>query len=218
MRFSNQAKLLSDREKSLLLDKIARKYQLSFGYKPFSELVKEKTETIASLAKSLEKSTPDIRFSSPREMYLANEQEFMMGSILVHILNNSITHGLESGKGTITILVESHPDVTQIKIGDDGKGLNLPKLKQKYFIRHPGELLTDDKAIANTVFLSGISTSEQITDIAGRGVGMDAVKDMLEKVGGTIDLEFLGEKNASGFRLFQFVIGFPPSIPWIIVE
>jgi len=59
------------------------------------------------------------------------------------------------------------------------------------------------------IFASGFSTAEQVTEVSGRGVGMDAVKGFVEREGGTIELRFTGEATSADFRPFETVISLP---------
>lgn len=120
---------------------------------------------------------------------------------LVHLLRNSMDHGLEppeerlaAGKsetGTIKLSACHEEGEVWITIEDDGRGLNrekiLSKAIQNGLIEGDGSDLPD-KYVYNLIFQPGFSTAEKITDISGRGVGMDVVKQNLEKIKGKIDV------------------------------
>ena len=122
---------------------------------------------------------------------------------LMHIIRNSLDHGLEmpdervaSGKsetGTITIAAEQANGQMIITIEDDGKGIDFNKVAQKsldngMIDEHQMATMTDnDKAML--IFGAGVSTADEITDISGRGVGMDVVKTNISKLGGLIKLD-----------------------------
>lgn len=120
---------------------------------------------------------------------------------LVHLLRNSLDHGLEppderlaagkDEKGTIRLSARHEEGEVWVTIEDDGRGLNkekiLAKAIEKGIIEGDGSDLTD-KQIHNLIFAPGFSTAAQITDISGRGVGMDVVKKNLEKIKGKIDV------------------------------
>ncbi|MDG5816634.1 ATP-binding protein [Chitinispirillales bacterium ANBcel5] len=117
---------------------------------------------------------------------------------LVHMLRNAADHGIESIEerkllqkdytGRIEINVSENTEELMIEIKDDGKGLNLKELKEKAIetglINENDELTEND--IIDLLFESGISTSKEITDVSGRGVGMDVVKRSIEEIGGKI--------------------------------
>ncbi|MFT4112089.1 chemotaxis protein CheW [Silvibacterium sp.] len=121
---------------------------------------------------------------------------------LTHIVRNSCDHGIESpdvrlsrGKnaaGKIQLRAFHEGGHVIIEISDDGAGINPEKVKGK--ARDKGLLpseqiaaLTDREAI-QLIFLAGFSTAEKVTNISGRGVGMDVVKTKIEKIGGSVDL------------------------------
>jgi two-component system chemotaxis sensor kinase CheA len=120
---------------------------------------------------------------------------------LVHLLRNSLDHGLEppderlaagkNEKGTVKLTASHEEGEVWVTIEDNGRGLNkeriLAKAVEKGIIEGDGSDLTD-KQICNLIFAPGFSTAAQITDISGRGVGMDVVKKNLEKIKGKIDV------------------------------
>lgn len=123
---------------------------------------------------------------------------------LTHIIRNSIDHGIEApndriakGKheeGTIRMSAEQRGGRIVIEIADDGGGINcervLKKAKDKGLV-DPNAVLSDDE-ICNLIFLPGFSTAETVSDISGRGVGMDVVRRNIQDLGGrtTIKSEF----------------------------
>ena len=120
---------------------------------------------------------------------------------LVHLLRNSLDHGLEppderlaagkNEKGTVKLSARHEEGEVWVTIEDNGRGLNKEKILEKAIsnglIEGDGSDMTD-KQINNLIFAPGFSTAAQITDISGRGVGMDVVKKNLEKIKGKIDI------------------------------
>ncbi len=121
---------------------------------------------------------------------------------LTHAVRNAVDHGIETpqeraakGKnpeGQIFLRATHESGHVNIVITDDGSGLNIDRIKQKAF--HLGliteeqlEHISDREAI-NLIFLPGFSTAEKVTNLSGRGVGMDVVKNNIERIGGTIDV------------------------------
>ena len=102
---------------------------------------------------------------------------------LVHLLRNAVSHGIKD-RGTITLLAERQKDYAQISVQDDGQGIDWPGVAQKAGLP-AGE--TNSKALKDALF-SGISTSATVTQISGRGVGLLAIKKMVDNFGGTIDV------------------------------
>ncbi len=122
---------------------------------------------------------------------------------LVHIIRNSIDHGLESPeereklgkprKGKIFLSASQEGSFIIISVKDDGKGMNIEAIKKKAIERglvtpEKAETLSD-KEIINFIFSPGFSTAQKVTDVSGRGVGMDVVKTNVKKINGTIDVE-----------------------------
>ena len=122
---------------------------------------------------------------------------------LIHLLRNSIDHGIESpedrikaGKpetGRIDLIATPLDDSVIIEIRDDGKGIDPHKIKllafQKGVITESQLESIDDNEALQLIFAAGFSTSEQVSDLSGRGVGMDAVKTMVSQAGGSIEMQ-----------------------------
>ncbi len=129
---------------------------------------------------------------------------------LVHILRNSMDHGLESpeeriaaGKpetGIIRLNACHEEGEVWITLEDDGRGLNKDKILAKAIanglVEGDGSELSD-KEIYNLIFQPGFSTAEKITDISGRGVGMDVVKQNLESIKGKVDVDSVPGKGTT---------------------
>ncbi|OGW55979.1 MAG: hypothetical protein A2Y48_02455 [Nitrospirae bacterium RIFCSPLOW2_12_42_9] len=120
---------------------------------------------------------------------------------LVHIIRNSIDHGIETsiermrkGKsecGTITLGAFQEGNSIVVKIEDDGKGIDAEVIEKK--ARERGLIKSNDarlthKEIISLIFEPGFSTAEKVTDISGRGVGMDVVKTNIGRINGIIDV------------------------------
>jgi len=120
---------------------------------------------------------------------------------LVHIIRNSLDHGIESpedrqnfGKsdeGFLDICAERSEDRLNIRIEDDGKGIDAAVIRKKAIkkglIKKNNEM--DDSEIIQLIFEAGFSTKEEVSDVSGRGVGMDVVRTAIENKGGWIHLE-----------------------------
>jgi two-component system, chemotaxis family, sensor kinase CheA len=119
---------------------------------------------------------------------------------LIHLLRNSVDHGIETpadrraaGKnprGTVILSARHEQGRIVLTVEDDGKGIDVDKLKksavQKGLLTEAeASVITDDKAI-NLIFASGVSTAKAVSDISGRGVGMDIVRNNIERLNGTI--------------------------------
>lgn len=134
-----------------------------------------------------------------------------LGDPLVHIVRNSLDHGFElpearraAGKppaGTLTIRASQESDRVVIEIRDDGKGIDPAAIKRKAYEKGlidetAVERLTDQEAV-NLVFAPGFSTVEVVSDLSGRGVGMDVVRTAVEKVNGMVALQSEKGKGTS---------------------
>ncbi len=126
----------------------------------------------------------------------------VIGDPLTHLIRNSVDHGIEppeervkAGKeaeGTIWLRAYQEGGQVNIEIQDDGKGIDPGKIRAKALEKgliNPEEAATmSNKELVNLIFLPGFSTADKISDISGRGVGMDVVKTNFEKFGGVIEL------------------------------
>ncbi|HBA27235.1 MAG TPA: hypothetical protein DCY98_07590, partial [Nitrospinae bacterium] len=124
-------------------------------------------------------------------------------SPLMHMLRNSIDHGIEptedrikfgkTEEGNIKILLSQRGNNAIIEIIDDGSGINIEQLKssavKKGLYTEKEMQQMKERQILNIIFQPGFSTSKIITDISGRGIGMDVVKATIERLNGTIDIE-----------------------------
>ncbi len=122
---------------------------------------------------------------------------------LTHLVRNSVDHGIESpenrklaGKnltGVLKLRAFHEGGQVNIEIIDDGAGLNVDRIRQKAVERGlvPAQQASRmaDRDIFNMIFLAGFSTAEKVTNVSGRGVGMDVVKTNVEKIGGTVDVQ-----------------------------
>ena len=135
---------------------------------------------------------------------------------LIHILRNSVDHGIESpeereeaGKsptGSVSLTATRERDHVTIEVADDGKGLDKEMLKEKAInegVKTEDELeLMDDQEIYELIFHPGFSTAEEVTDVSGRGVGMDVVHNTVKQLDGTVSVDSeLGEGTVVRLRL-----------------
>ena len=126
-----------------------------------------------------------------------------VGDPLVHIVRNAIDHGIElpaerqaSGKameGLVRIAASQEGNSIVIRIQDDGKGLQVDRIKAKALSRgiaSEAELASmDPRDVLNMVFLPGFSTADKVTDVSGRGVGMDVVRTNIRRINGSVEID-----------------------------
>ncbi len=126
-----------------------------------------------------------------------------IGDPLIHLLRNAIDHGIEppderikKGKdpeGTVDLIAYHDGNSVVVEIKDDGHGIDLDKIsniaQEKGLISREAADTLGEKEIINLMFLPGFSTAQSVSNISGRGVGMDVVKTKVESLGGTIDVD-----------------------------
>ncbi len=135
---------------------------------------------------------------------------------LTHVVRNSIDHGIElpdrrtqAGKaatGLLFIRAYHEGGQVNIEISDDGAGINAARVKQKALdkglITPEQAARLNDREAAALIFLPGLSTAEKITNVSGRGVGMDVVKTNIERIGGSVDIQSeLGQGTTIKFKI-----------------
>ncbi len=140
-----------------------------------------------------------------------------IGDPLIHLLRNAIDHGIEEreervkankpANGTVYLRAYQDGNNVVIEVEDDGKGIDVEKVKNKAIERgvitksEANEL--DEKSIVELLFRPGFSTADKISDISGRGVGLDVVKTKIESLNGIVEVE-----NARG-KGSKFIIRLP---------
>lgn len=190
-----------------------RKVPLSSTLKPLKRIVRD-------ASKSLGKK---ISFHIQGEELLVDTSiSKLLSNCLVHIIRNSVDHGIEStqkrienGKseeGKIELSIQELDEVVTVEIVDDGGGINPEIIKNKaiekelYSVEEIESM--DISRVLLIIFESGFSTAEVVSDISGRGVGMDMVKSSIEEFNGKIDIEsVLGDGTK-----FTFTIPLPKSV------
>jgi two-component system, chemotaxis family, sensor kinase CheA len=154
-----------------------------------------------------------------------------VGDPLTHIVRNAIDHGIETpdvreqcGKptqGTIHIRACHEAGQVMIEIVDDGKGIDPAVIRKKarnLGLYDDNELASmNDREVIKIIFKPGFSTSEKITDISGRGVGMDVVLNNLKKVGGAVDIDSVAGKGTTLRIKLPLTLAIIPSL-LVIVE
>ena len=122
---------------------------------------------------------------------------------LTHIVRNSVDHGIETpdkriaagkpAEGRLLLRAYHEGGQVNIEISDDGAGLDLERIRRKAVEKgvitpeHSAKM--SEREAANLIFLPGFSTAEKVTNVSGRGVGMDVVKTNIDKIGGTVDVQ-----------------------------
>ncbi len=181
---------------------------------PIESVVQKFPRMVRDLAKKLDK---------PMELYMTGEETELdrtvvdeIGDPLMHLIRNAADHGLESAEvrkergkpATGSIFLDAYQDGNNvvIEVRDDGNGIDVEAVKAKAIER--GTITEDqaatmtDKEIIQLLFLPSFSTAKKITDVSGRGVGLDVVKSKIESLSGEVEVKSkLGEGSTWIIRL-----------------
>ena len=177
-------------------------------------------ESLPSLAKELSKEPPNVSIDD-HNIVIRTQIADLLKNVFMHLYRNSIDHGIETpekrlakGKpaaGQINLDVSLADGRVVLKLGDDGSGLAVALIRQRAIEK--GLLGADQQPspeeIAQLIFAPGFSTAAVVTEVSGRGVGMDAVKSFVEREEGTIELVFRSSDTGSSYRAFDTVISMP---------
>jgi two-component system chemotaxis sensor kinase CheA len=176
------------------------------------EVMKTRMQPIGNIWNKFPRTVRDLARSCGKEVRLVMEgQDTELDRTIIeaikdpltHLVRNSMDHGIEDpetrkrgGKdptGILTLRAFHEGGQVNIEISDDGAGLNGDRIRLKAIERGliPAQQAArmPDRDVFNLIFLPGFSTAEKITNVSGRGVGMDVVKTNVEKIGGTVDVQ-----------------------------
>ena len=176
------------------------------------EVMKTRMQPIGNVWNKFPRTVRDLALSCGKEVRLEMEgQDTELDRTIIeavkdpltHLVRNSVDHGIEppaarvqAGKpssGCLKLRAFHEGGQVNIEISDDGAGLNLERIRSKAVERgvvpaSQAERLSE-REVSNLIFLPGFSTAEKVTNVSGRGVGMDVVKTNVEKIGGTVDIQ-----------------------------
>ena len=174
-------------------------------------------ESLPALAQSLGKENPKVSIYNGK-LLLKTQSVGIIKDIFTHLFRNSLDHGLEmpadrlaqgkSAQGLIYLSMKMEGNKLEISIKDDGRGLALKKIREKAVADGEileGEVLSDEQ-IASLIFRPGLSTANQLSDISGRGVGMDAVRGFATHDGGDVKISFLDDNEGADYRAFETAV------------
>jgi signal transduction histidine kinase len=200
-------------------DSVRRTLRL-LGTEKFDDALAGVLQSLPSLAAELGKAAPAVRIDD-NGYRVRTQAGATLKNVFMHLLRNSVDHGIESidrrvelGKpeaGVIDIEVGVAEGALQITLSDDGRGLALSRIRGIAADR--GWLQPDsqvsDETVAEFIFRAGFSTAQNVTEVSGRGVGMDAVRDFINREGGRIELRFTDDHVGADFRQFQTIVYLP---------
>lgn len=163
---------------------------------PISQIFSRFPRLVRDLSKSLDKKVDLVIEGEDTELDKSVIEDLL--DPLMHSVRNALDHGVESpdvrraaGKpetGTVHLRASNEGNMIIIEIEDDGRGIDVEAVKRKAVDRgllHPSKVLTDVDAF-NLIFEAGFSTAASITNISGRGVGLDVVRRQIEKLNGSV--------------------------------
>jgi two-component system, chemotaxis family, sensor kinase CheA len=184
------------------------------------EVMKTRMQPIGNIWNKFPRTVRDLALSCSKEVRLVMEgQDTELDRTIIeaikdpltHLVRNSLDHGIEgpearrrAGKdptGTLKLRAFHEGGQVNIEISDDGAGLNVERIRQKAIERGliPAQQAAGmpDRDVFNLIFLAGFSTAEKITNVSGRGVGMDVVKTNVEKIGGSVDIQSIAGRGTT---------------------
>ncbi len=166
---------------------------------PIEQMISRFPRIIRDLSKKLNKEVDLVTEGSETELDKSIIEE--LSDPVMHIIRNCMDHGIEepeireklgkNKKGIIKITAKNEGNLINISIEDDGAGIDPEKVKRKAIQK---KLISETKILSqqdiyDLLFLPGFSTAEKVTDVSGRGVGLDVVKKSLENLNGSIQIE-----------------------------
>jgi len=175
-------------------------------------VMKTRMQPIGSIWSRFPRTVRDVALNCHKQVRIQMEgQETELDKTLIeaikdpmtHLVRNAVDHGIESpdarraaGKdpeGVLSLRAFHEGGQVNIEISDDGAGLNIQRVVQKAvqkgLISADQATRLSEREASNLIFLPGLSTAEKVTNVSGRGVGMDVVKTNIERIGGTVDLQ-----------------------------
>ncbi|PIP79333.1 MAG: hypothetical protein COW84_09775 [Gammaproteobacteria bacterium CG22_combo_CG10-13_8_21_14_all_40_8] len=191
---------------------------VSVKAKPISVVIDDVVVSLASLASEIGKESPDVSIEDGNYLVIDKVHD-MLNGIFMHIFRNSVDHGIENPqerlangkntKGKIELKTTEESDLVVFKVTDDGRGVAVNRIYQSAIekgIYAASDPRPTAQEISNLIFSPGFSTAEKVTEISGRGVGMDAVKNFLEKQGGSIEVKLDAGDEMDDYRTFSTII------------
>lgn len=175
---------------------------------------------LPSLARELGKAAPRLVIDDAG-LRIKSQLSGLLRNLFSHLLRNAVDHGLEpagerqaAGKpteGLIELRLQRDAQQLQLRLRDDGRGLALQRIRQRAVERGlvAADRVLSDAEAAELIFEPGFSTAEQVTEVSGRGVGMDAVRDFLRREGGSIQVRLDGGSEGAAYRPAELVIQLP---------
>ncbi len=190
-------------------------------YRPFKQLLEPYSELLTDIAHRLDKSVLPLRFEG-NDMLVDQEHFYDFSRILLHVFKNSVDHGIESFEDRVSNYKEPRGEIRctfhcdhqflRFRIEDDGKGISPIRMKRKAveigLLSIEESTVINDEKIIQFIFHPMFTTKTTVSEISGRGIGLSAVKDMVEKFRGNIKVESIFGKSTT----FCIEIPYPEGI------
>ncbi len=193
------------------------------GTETVAEILGSVTESLPALAADLGKPAPQVEIDD-NGYVIHSHSSSMLRNVFMHLIRNAVDHGLESeqermaqGKaavGTIRLQLGVMDNMLHLALSDDGRGLALHRIRQTAIDKQMigADQVLSDAQLAQLIMQPGFSTRSEVTDVSGRGVGMDAVLDFVTREHGRIDIQFLDQAEGAPFRAFLINVQLPENI------
>ncbi|HET9238014.1 MAG TPA: 7TM diverse intracellular signaling domain-containing protein [Oligoflexus sp.] len=197
----------------------------------FEELAFEDSHVVLrDISAPAEKIARDLGKAQPQVIItgihcgMSYQAQQLLRKVLIHIIRNALDHGIEpaaerlkqgkKAEGTLTMVLSEIRNRLQICITDDGRGLSLYKLERRALelgILSASHVAPPEQ-LAELIFYPGLSTADTLTEVSGRGIGMDAVKSFIEEAGGSIRVVLEGTPARADYCAFSLVISLPSTL------
>lgn len=193
-------------------------FEKTFIYKSFKELTKNYEDLCLQLAQRLGKKLLPFNYTNENIKLDAKYYESFFNS-LVHLFRNNMDHGIEiptkrmelnkEEAGEISLSIETESNYYSITISDNGAGINPARIREKLLKVYPDKDFSheSDQEIIYHIFDPHFSTKDEANDISGRGVGMSAIQEVLERIGGKVTVYSAVNKGT----VFNFILPRPQS-------
>jgi len=193
------------------------------GTETLAETLGNVLDSLPSLARELDKEAPAVHIAD-NGYRVRTEAGSVLKNVFMHLIRNAMDHGLEvaevrrlQGKppaGNIEIWAEMSGGMLKLELGDDGRGLALSRIRRiavEKGLVHQDAVLSDEET-ADLIFRPGFSTAAQVTEVSGRGVGMDAVQDFVRREHGSIGIRFCDDRIGADYRQFRTIVMLPATM------
>jgi len=176
---------------------------------------------LPSIARDCLKPSPQLRVKGD-QVYLPADRLTLLSDVFMHLFRNSMDHGIEppferdrlhkKAQGQIDVSIQHVERDLEIIYQDDGHGLDIVRTREA-MVRQglvPAEVKPSREQLQDAIFADGFSTAERVTAVSGRGVGMSAVRSMIQNQGGSIHCEILGNDQLNdGTAALRWIIRLP---------